>query len=468
MLASVEGLSTSLVAAERAALRSIQRRALDVASSVRFGLVGVFLPLAWLLSRRGHADWSTYLAPLALYALPAAALLALRKHPWLPVFAPPAWVLDVGLIFFLQRSTMPLSPFPAGVAGFTLGLFTLMVSLSASAMSRAAPLITALAAIVAQSVLMNQAGISAGPAVAAALVLAFTAVVNLSIISKVRGMVLSLTQSEVKRHLETERFEALDAAKQLIEDMLAHSKKQNAQLLELQADKEVLGALLVHDLRAPLGAVRANLDYAKSEWPGEGDPDVAEALTEASQTTDRLAAMIGDLLNITKLESKAFPFDATQVAPGALLGQLQRQLGAQAKSRSVSVLLEVTETPSVRADAGLLTRALENLASNALRYTPTRGRVQLDVRLDADDVVFAVRNDGPAIPLEARGRLFDKFVQGGTDSENRRAGWGLGLYFCRLVADAHGGSIALEEREGWSTSFVVRLPVIGPALSPPT
>ena len=377
-----------------------------------------------------------------------------------------AWVLDVGIIFFLQRSTMPLSPFPAGVAGFTLGLFTLMISLSASALSRGAPLITALAAIVAQSFLMNQAGISAGPGVAASLVLAFTAVVNLSIISKARGMVLSLTQSEVKRQFETERFQALDSAKQTIEEMLARSKRQNAQLVDLQADKEVLGALLVHDLRAPLGAVRANLDYAHDEWPGGGDPDVLVALTEARQVTDRLTAMIGDLLNITSLEANAFPFAATQVTPGALMGQLQRQFGSQARSRSVTVLLEVAETPPVRADVSLLTRALENLASNALRYTPTRGRVQLDVRLEQDDVVFAVRNDGPAIPLEARAKLFDKFVQGGTETDNRRAGWGLGLYFCRLVADAHGGSIALEEREGWSTSFAVRVPVIGPALSP--
>jgi signal transduction histidine kinase len=73
-------------------------------------------------------------------------------------------------------------------------------------------------------------------------------------------------------------------------------------------------------------------------------------------------------------------------------------------------------------------------------------------------VLFAVRNDGPVIPEAARGALFDKFVQAGSAQENRRAGWGLGLYFCKLCVDAHRGHIGVQDEPGWPTSFVIRIP----------
>lgn len=450
--------------AERQALKVLQVRALALASSVRLGLIGLFLPLATLQAQRGHADWAVYVQALGVYALPTFALFALRKYPFVRSLAGPAWVLDVMVVYWLQHDSMPLSPFPAGVAGFSLGLFTLLISLSASAMSRVAPFTTAGAAIVGQAMLMHEAGISAGPTAAAAGVLAFTALVNLSIIARLRGIVLSLTGSEVQRRFETERFQALDAAKQTIETMLVQAKGQNEKLLELQKDKDVLSALLVHDLRAPLGAVRANLDFVKGELPANGDPDVLSALSEARQVTDRLASMISDLLNITRLEESSLPLEAASLSPQQLLTSLHKQFSVQARSRSITVSLEVADVPALNADRNLLTRTIENLASNALRYTPSQGRVQLDVHQEGNDCVFAVRNDGQPIPLEARSRLFDKFVQGGSASENRRAGWGLGLYFCRLVANAHGGSVALEDAEGWATSFVVRVPLGGPAV----
>ncbi len=453
------GAPSSLLEAERSALRTHQQRGAALAATVRLSMVVVFLPLTAALSAWGSPDWGTYVEPLALYAVPVAATFAWRRHPFLRRLIWPSWVLDVALVFWLQHRTMPVSPFPAGVAGFSLGLFTLLITLSASALSRFPPFTTAAVAIVAQVVLMNEAGLSPGTAVAAALVLALTAVVNFSLIVRLRGMVLSLTQSEVKRQVTHERVVALDSAKQTIEQLLEQAQRHNERLLRLQEDKDVLGALLVHDLRAPLGAVRPNLDFARKALPPGADTELQDALGEARQTTDRLASMIGDLLNIAKLEDQALPLERTALAPRALLTGLHKQFAAQARSRSVSVSVEVDDTPDVWADAGLLTRALENLASNALRYTPTRGRLRFEARAEGDVVALAVRNDGVPIPPDARARLFEKFVQAGNATENRRAGWGLGLYFCRLVADAHGGSVCVEDREGWATSFVVRVPV---------
>jgi signal transduction histidine kinase len=115
------------------------------------------------------------------------------------------------------------------------------------------------------------------------------------------------------------------------------------------------------------------------------------------------------------------------------------------------------EALALEADRALLTRVVENLAANAARHTPQGGRMRLEAREQDDEVVLAVHNDGRPIPPDAREQLFDKFAQGGAE-RSVRSGWGLGLYFCRLAVEAHGGRIGVEEVAGWSTSFVVRLP----------
>jgi signal transduction histidine kinase len=121
--------------------------------------------------------------------------------------------------------------------------------------------------------------------------------------------------------------------------------------------------------------------------------------------------------------------------------------------------LDVAAPPELElvGDTELLVRVVENLASNALRYAPTGGRVRLEAGTAPDCRWLAVRNDGPPIPPETRARIFDKYVQGEAEKDSRR-GYGLGLYFSRLAAEAHGGPLAVEDAPGWSTSFVVRLP----------
>ena len=214
------------------------------AASVRLGMVGLFLPLAAALTQFGHSDWQSYVAPIALYAMPTAALFAFRKLKFVRILSWPAWLLDVAVVYWLQHQAMPVSPFPAGVAGFTLGIFTLLVSLSASSMSRLPPSTTAAAATVFQAMLMREAGLSVGPIIAAGLILAFTALVNFGTIARLRGIVLSLTQSEVAHRIETERFHALDAAKKTIEEMFGQAQVQNAKLVRLQEDKDTLMTLL--------------------------------------------------------------------------------------------------------------------------------------------------------------------------------------------------------------------------------
>ncbi len=269
----------------------------------------------------------------------------------------------------------------------------------------------------------------------------------------------AVLRARVHTHMATVEWRRATREQHLaLQSQMMQSTAHNSRLVALQEDKDRLTSLLVHDLRAPLGAVRANLDWVKGELPSDFDPEVVNALTEARQVTDRLAGMIGDLLDIARLESGDFPVTLAPQPSLPMLTRLQRQLQAQGRERRVTVELEA-EDVVLDADHGLLIRTLENIASNALRYTPTGGRVRLEGRRVGDEFVFAVRNNGPAIPAKARATLFDKYVQAGSSpGENRRVGWGLGLYFCKLCVDAHKGSIEVLEEVDWPTSFIVRVP----------
>lgn len=249
----------------------------------------------------------------------------------------------------------------------------------------------------------------------------------------------------------------LAQARATIAQLSLEGRAKDARLALLQADQESMTSLLVHDLRAPLAAMRANLDWVKGELPRDFDAEVLEALAEARQVTDRLAGMIGDLLNITRLEGGLLPLSRDAQPCGAMVESVHRRLLAAAHDRRVTVECEA-EDVVLEAEHGLLMRALENLASSALRYTPSGGRLRLEAKRVGPELVFAVRNDGPPISAEVRASLFEKYVQAGSTQDHRRAGWGLGLYFCKLCVDAHGGRLDVVDVEGWATSFEVRLP----------
>jgi signal transduction histidine kinase len=452
-------LSDVTTKSEQTLLEHQLLRAASTAARIRVIVVAVFAPLVIALSVAKVPGWGAHLGPVLLYAAVAGVLWVARKHPFFARRSAFFFVFDVLVVFELQRRSLATSPFPAGVAGFSLGLFALLVAMSSVSMQPRATWTVAFVACVAQVTLMRVTGIGLGAIAAAVLVCVALAVALTSLSRRLRQMVRDLASTEVAWRREQEQVQDLKAARDTIATLLVETSAQNERLSRLQEDKEQLTSLLVHDLRSPLGTVRANLDWVKSELPADFDPEVVEALTQSRTVTDRLAGMIGDLLNIAKLESGQLALQRETVPCLSMMTSLQRQLQAQARSRRVSVELEADDV-LFEIDRALVTRALENLCSNALRYTPAGGRIRLEALRRDGELVFAIRNDGPVIPLEARGRLFEKYVQAGSTTENRRAGWGLGLYFVKLTLDAHGGQIAVTDEPGWSTSFVLRVPCV--------
>jgi signal transduction histidine kinase len=333
-----------------------------------------------------------------------------------------------------------------------------MVTLSALTLQTRAIVVATAAAIVGQALLMQQAGMHLGATLSAAVVIVFMALVSQALLRQLRFLVVDLSDAEVKRHLEQRRRTETDAAKQTIERMLAEAQDQNQRLERLQREKDSLVQLIVHDLRSPLNAVMLSLEYVAQEVrTRQAGSDLTEALDDARSTAHRVSGMVSQILDTAKLEEGRLALERTPIGTSDLLKRVRQQLAPMARDKRVEVRVEAPPDLAVRGDARLFGRVVENLLSNSIRHTPAGGKILLAATRAGDDCRLSVHNNGEPIQQQDRERIFAKFQQGSSEGP-RLAGWGLGLYFCRMVVEAHGGSISVEDVEGWSASFVVQLP----------
>jgi two-component system sensor histidine kinase/response regulator len=236
--------------------------------------------------------------------------------------------------------------------------------------------------------------------------------------------------------------------------------KQRAKELEkLQQQKAELTTMVVHDLKNPLAVIGSNLGWITKHLRKRGtlDPDLEESLEDAQAGTSRLLALVSGLIDVEKAEAGQLVVMARVQRAGTVLEGIARRYRKEAALRDVELQVEADGALEAPFDADLLARVFENLLENAIRYTPAKGRIVLQARDQGGCLELAVANTGASIPEHLRGSVFEKH----TSSEKRRAGGnnlGVGLYFCRLAARAHGGDITLESDASFPTRFVVRIP----------
>lgn len=211
-------------------------------------------------------------------------------------------------------------------------------------------------------------------------------------------------------------------------------------------------ALLAHDLNNGLAVSLSNLSYLIDVI--QGDPDQTEALAATLRSVRRMSGLVANFVDIARFEDAAVK---PIVAKTRVRQVLQSVIDVNSSSLTRGVTLEVDCPQELegRFDGGLIERVLHNLFGNATRYCNPGGKIILSGKrwhdTEEGSTEISVTNTGPQIPENIRPNLFGKYVQG---KGGKR---GMGLYFCRLVAEAHGGRIEYEAR-GEGPSFVVRLP----------
>jgi two-component system sensor histidine kinase KdpD len=264
--------------------------------------------------------------------------------------------------------------------------------------------------------------------------------------------------------LDSERLHLLEAfANQIALAVERTNLAAEAQAALLQAETErtrsSLLASVSHDLRTPLAAIAGSsstLLQGSEALPVETRRELVQSINDEAE---RLNRIIGNLLDMTRLEAGAITvhkeWQPVEEVIGAALGQLERRLsGREVRTRIPDSL------PLVPLDTMLVGQALVNLLDNALKYTPAASPIEVSARIEGDSVIIEVGDRGAGLAAGEEQRVFDKFYR--RASANGQPGAGLGLAIAKAVAAAHGGQISAANRPGGGAVFSLALPLGGP------
>jgi two-component system, sensor histidine kinase and response regulator len=245
----------------------------------------------------------------------------------------------------------------------------------------------------------------------------------------------------------------LDATNKEYFELVRH---QRDDLMRLQLQKERLSSFVVHDLKNPVASIDllAQLLQRDKKLPAEAR-GTAEAIRVEVASLMRL---ILNLLDINKSEEGQLTPTIAPLDLPALIASLLETTQVRARAKEIELTHDLAGVEALSADRDLLRRVLENLLDNALRYAPKGSCVSFSARAHDDEIELRVADQGKGVPEELREGVFERFVQ--LESGERtapRTGRGLGLTFCRLAIEAHGGRIYVEDAAP-GAAFCIRLP----------
>lgn len=232
-------------------------------------------------------------------------------------------------------------------------------------------------------------------------------------------------------------------------------EEANRQLQQLDQLRNDLTEMVVHDMKGPLAEVVGNLDLISYE---PLSPTQHEFLDMAVLGGNDLQRMIMNLLEIGRMEEGRLTLNLSAVNFGAMAAAVRDAFKTVIRLKKLDVVIHDLTGRSHYLDQGLIHRVIQNLLTNAIAHTPEGGAITMKARTgEYGGLEFSVADTGEGIPERHRHRLFQKFMQAHSDSRPRTS-TGLGLAFCKLAVDAHGGQIRCESREGEGATFYVSLP----------
>ena len=267
----------------------------------------------------------------------------------------------------------------------------------------------------------------------------------------------TLLKARISTCLDKKR--ARDRETHLFEQLQQNYKR----LQELEKLRDDLTHMIVHDLRTPLTSVIAGMQTM--EMVGDLNKDQQDVAGIAISGGETLLGMINDLLDVEKLESGSMQLDYAVLDGARLVATAAGQVASLVEAKKLTLIRQIApDLPPFSGDENKLRRILVNLLGNAIKFTPASGVLTVEVRLGEDEqsLVFSVRDTGEGIPQESFGRIFEKFGQVESRKGGRMMSTGLGLTFCKLAAEAHGGHISVESVLGQGSTFSFTIPLDSP------
>jgi PAS domain S-box-containing protein len=227
---------------------------------------------------------------------------------------------------------------------------------------------------------------------------------------------------------------------------------------DLDTLREELTSMIYHDLRSPLANIISSLDVLSTLFPSQENEAIQSVTTIARRSTDRIQRLVSSLLDINRLESGQAIVSQQSVTPSLLAEDALDAVRPMTDSRHQVLKSQLSDKlPPVWVDVDMIRRVLINLMENASKFTPPEGNIELGGQQDGEWVQFWVQDNGGGIPAAEREHIFQKYIR--LKGQENASGLGVGLAFCRLAINGHGGKIWVESELGQGSKFILTLPV---------
>jgi len=228
--------------------------------------------------------------------------------------------------------------------------------------------------------------------------------------------------------------------------------------------KDEFSALVSHELRTPLTSIIGYLELLRDDADGDGDDprarQRAQFLTVVDRNARRLLRLVGDLLFVAQVEAGKLSLDEADVDLGAVARESVEAAAPRARDGGVELILEEEDAPVVRGDRDRLAQALDNLVSNAIKFTHAGGRVVVRLASEYDRAVLEVTDTGIGISQADLEQLFQRFFRTQRATSAAIPGVGLGLTIAQAIVHGHDGQISVQSQDGEGTTFRIELPLL--------
>ncbi|MFN3966501.1 MAG: ATP-binding protein [Endomicrobiia bacterium] len=241
-----------------------------------------------------------------------------------------------------------------------------------------------------------------------------------------------------------------------IEDLATTFNNMASALKELEQIRQDLISMIVHDMKSPLSGIIGSIDYLITS--GKDVSSQKEILSIMKNSADNLYSLIQNLLDVSKMEDGKLLLKKEEVEISEFIENLSRQFTLACQIENKTFKKNIVDVSKISIDKDLISRVLNNLLYNSLQHTTYGGNIWLNISKRDNYVQFEVGDDGAGIPEEYKTKIFEKFVQVERKRAHLRTGTGLGLTFCKMAVELHGGKIWVESEEKVGSKFFFTIP----------
>ena len=243
-----------------------------------------------------------------------------------------------------------------------------------------------------------------------------------------------------------------------LDRLLARERGQNERLRELDRLKDEFVALVSHELRTPLTSICGYLELVLDGETENLTDEQRQFLGVVERNSDRLQRVVGDLLFVAQVDAGRLALELDRLDAAEVGAEAVEAAQPAALQKGIEVRVAGDPYAQLIGDRARLSQLVDNLVSNAIKFTPAGGHVEVSVRSDAVNITIEVADSGMGISAEEQKRIFQRFYRTAAATEQAIIGSGLGLAISKAIVDAHGGTIEVESAEGLGTTFRVTIP----------